>query len=125
MAACTVDDVLSKIGQFGRAQKRFYVMIGFVQFTMACQYFLVSFAEHRGLDWDCVSTTDHHTRFDHATVTLEERCRLLDSGQCFPEYASPDVTIVTEVCYVVCSSLTILGSVCLLSNFGMQDTKKR
>ena len=97
MAACTVDDMLSKIGQFGRAQKRFYVMIGFVQFTLACQYYLATFAEYSGLDWSCVSVTDHYTRYDHATVPLEERCALLESGQCFPDFTSSAVTTVTEV----------------------------
>ena len=97
MAACTVDDMLSKIGQFGRAQKRFYVMIGFVQFTLACQYYLATFAEYSGLDWNCVSVTDHYTRYDHATVPLEERCALLESGQCFPDFTSSAVTTVTEV----------------------------
>lgn len=106
MAACTVDDVLSKIGQFGRAQKRFYVMIGFVQFTMTCQYFLACFAEYSGLNWNCVSVRDHYTRFDHDSVPLEERCRLLETGQCFAEFTSPAVTTVAEVCSAVRSSFS-------------------
>ena len=101
MAACSVDDALSTIGQSGRAQKRFYLLLGFVQFTLACQYFLITFAEYNGLEWDCVSIADHYTRIARSDVPLEERCRLLEAGQCFPDFPGPVATTVTEVCYTL------------------------
>ena len=89
MATRSVDDIFERIGQFGRAQKKYYFMIGFVSFILSYQYFLTTFTDYSP-EWDCVDNFDHYHRFAN-------HCIMYERGLCFAKHSNPHLTIVTEV----------------------------
>jgi MFS family permease len=84
----SVEDVFERIGQFGRAQQKYFFMIGFVTFLLSYQYFMTTYTDYSPA-WDCVDSTDHYHHFSN-------RCATYERGLCFAEYSNPLSTIVSE-----------------------------
>jgi hypothetical protein len=97
MDEITVDDAFRRIGQFGRIQKLYFVIIGTVSFITALHAFSTTFVDFTP-SWSCLENGKG------GDDTSTNWCPRLNDGSvhCAVQYGkdSPKTT-VTEVCAII------------------------
>ena len=102
MTELTVDDVFRKIGQFGKAQQIYFLIIGSVSLVTAFHVFATTFVDFSP-DWSC---QEYAKDAGDGTPCVD-----VSEGRCTIQYeeGSP-LTIVTEVSHPVVTNPIVLCS---------------
>ena len=88
-----IETVLARIGGFGRAQKKIFYSVSFLQSLCAVHLLSLPFI---GTDpgWSCRAKTAQGT---WEPVADSEKCSNYERGECTPEYSKEFTSIVSEV----------------------------
>jgi len=93
-----IDNVLSHIGDFGRAQKKIYFLVSLTHVFLGFHTLILSFI---GTDpgWKCVPGKIQGIPLKNGNVLqgTTSKCFDLEQGHCTPEYLTEYTSIVTEV----------------------------
>lgn len=93
-----IDNVLSHIGDFGRAQKKIYFLVSLTHVFLGFHTLILSFI---GTDpgWKCVPGKIQGIPLKNGNVLqgTTTKCFDLEQGHCTPEYLTEYTSIVTEV----------------------------
>ena len=99
-----VDEALTKAGQWGPSQRKYFLMIQLAHLCFSLHMFASSYVDYEPR-WTCVRSVQYHRSFRHldSNLTVVENrrktiaCEAYDNGLCSPQFAGTVTSTVTEV----------------------------
>jgi hypothetical protein len=92
MAVLSSEEVFGIVGEFGRGQKKFYVLLNVFHVVCTFSFMATTFVDFTP-DWICMDSVDHYHKLD---TKLKSACQYYSEGLCYAKFYRQFETAVSE-----------------------------